>query len=386
MKVGILTIYGGSNFGNKLQNYALQQFLKSENIESETIRYTVSLGKNELTKKERTKLLKKKYFSQGILEAFWNMKLIAGAKLFKAQLNQKVKERNCKFEHFEKQNIALSDMIIQSREELQNYCGKYDAVIVGSDQVWNPYWQGSLDEFFLDFVPKQKRIAYAPSIGVADIPVEQQERFRTRLNGFNQLSCREIQGCKLIENLTGNKCEHVCDPVFLLSPVQWKDKTNPTKGNFIVTYFLGGQSWKSHQEIERYATKKHFDIIDLWSEKDYTSSYAGVEEFLNHIAGAKILFTDSFHGCAFAILLNTQFVICERKAVDDKQKMNSRLDSLMEILDIHGRKLEEFIIAPTTINYDEVYTRLQTWVQQSREYLRACLVDVLWEKEKNTKT
>lgn len=45
MKVGILTIYGGSNFGNKLQNYALQQFLKNEGIEAETIRYTVSLGR-----------------------------------------------------------------------------------------------------------------------------------------------------------------------------------------------------------------------------------------------------------------------------------------------------------------------------------------------------
>ena len=69
MKVGILTIYGGSNFGNKLQNYALQQFLKNEGIEAETIRYTVSLGRKMRGKQEKLELLKKKYFSQGVAES-----------------------------------------------------------------------------------------------------------------------------------------------------------------------------------------------------------------------------------------------------------------------------------------------------------------------------
>lgn len=373
MKVGILTIYGGSNFGNKLQNYALQQFLKSENIESETIRYTVSLGKKKLTKKEKIKLLKKKYFSQGLLETFWNMKLIAGAKFHKEELDQKAKERNCKFEHFEKQNIALSDLVIQNRDELRDYCSKYDAVIVGSDQVWNPYWQGSLDEFFLTFVPKSKRVAYAPSIGVSEIPNEQKSRFKERLNGFSRLSCRENQGCKLVEELTGKECEHVCDPVFLLSPEQWQSKVSPLSEKYILTYFLGGQSLEAHKEIERYAKKHDCKIIDLWDEKDYKSCYAGIEEFLNYIANAKMFFTDSFHGCAFAILMETQFVICDRKVIDVKQKMNSRLDSLMTILDIQGRKLNDFVISPTEIDYKKVHNRLSPWVQRSQEYLLGCL-------------
>lgn len=64
-----------------------------------------------------------------------------------------------------------------------------------------------------------------------------------------------------------------------------------------------------------------------------------------------MFFTDSFHGCAFAILMETQFVICDRKVIDVKQKMNSRLDSLMTILDIQGRKLNDFVISPTEIDY-----------------------------------
>ena len=86
MKVGILTIYGGSNFGNKLQNYAMQQFLKSKKIESETIRYTVSWEKNKLGKREKLSLLKKKYFSQGVAESIWNVKWIVSAKFHKSKL------------------------------------------------------------------------------------------------------------------------------------------------------------------------------------------------------------------------------------------------------------------------------------------------------------
>lgn len=69
-----------------------------------------------------------------------------------------------------------------------------------------------------------------------------------------------------------------------------------------------------------------------------------------------MFFTDSFHGCAFAILMETQFVICDRKVIDVKQKMNSRLDSLMTILDIQGRKLNDFVISPTEIDYKKFIT------------------------------
>ena len=206
MKVGILTIYGGSNFGNKLQNYALQQFLKNEGIESETIRYTVSLGRKMRGKQEKLELLKKKYFSQGVAESIWNVKWIVSAKVHKGELQAKKNTRCQKFEQFENKNIALSDVVLKNVEELREYSNKYDAVIVGSDQVWNPYWQGSLDEFFLTFVPKSKRVAYAPSIGVSEIPNEQKSRFKERLNGFSRLSCRENQGCKLVEELTGKEC------------------------------------------------------------------------------------------------------------------------------------------------------------------------------------
>lgn len=157
MKVGILTIYGGSNFGNKLQNYAIQQFLKSKKIESETIRYTVSWEKNKLGKREKLSLLKKKYFSQGFAESIWNVKWIVSAKFHKSELEAKKNTRCKKFEKFENKNIALSDAVLKNVEELREYSKKYDAVIVGSDQVWNPYWARKLRRVFSELCSKKQK-------------------------------------------------------------------------------------------------------------------------------------------------------------------------------------------------------------------------------------
>lgn len=95
----------------------------------------------------------------------------------------------------------MSDVVLKNVEELREYSNKYDAVIVGSDQVWNPYWQGSLDEFFLTFVPKSKRVAYAPSIGVSEIPNEQKAALRKDLMDFQDYLAERIRDANLLKNL-----------------------------------------------------------------------------------------------------------------------------------------------------------------------------------------
>lgn len=93
----------------------------------------------------------------------------------------------------------------------------------------------------------------------------------------------------------------------------------------------------------------------------------------NEIAGDLTREEKKYYDGKFAILMETQFVICDRKVIDVKQKMNSRLDSLMTILDIQGRKLNDFVISPTEIDYKKVHNRLSPWVQRSQEYLLGCL-------------
>ena len=39
--VGIVTLFGEYNFGNRLQNYAVQQVLEKNGLNVETIKYTL---------------------------------------------------------------------------------------------------------------------------------------------------------------------------------------------------------------------------------------------------------------------------------------------------------------------------------------------------------
>ena len=78
---------------------------------------------------------------------------------------------------------------------------EYDYFITGSDQVWNPYFNCTEDEF-LTFAPKQKRISYAASIGVSEIPDDKKDQFKKWLNGMNYISVREQAGADIVYELT----------------------------------------------------------------------------------------------------------------------------------------------------------------------------------------
>lgn len=67
----------------------------------------------------------------------------------------------------------------------------FDTFMVGSDQVWNPGFLGSL--FFLDFAKGEKRkIAYGPSMARHDKPSERYLRKISRLlKRFDPISVRE---------------------------------------------------------------------------------------------------------------------------------------------------------------------------------------------------
>ena len=371
MKIGILTIYGGSNYGNKLQNYALQKYLDNLGIYSETLRYTIDFKKKNGGKKFL--LLKKKYFSNGVSESIWNLKCIADVRIHKRDLDLKSARRLEAFKEFEENNIRISDKEFSNIEELRNYCLRFDYIIVGSDQVWNPFWHGSHDEFFLNFIPLTKRIAYAPSFGIDYIPEDKKERYARLLNGFDRLSCREQQGCELIYKLTTKFCEHVCDPVFLLSTDEWKKKVKSIKKNYIVTYFLGGKSLKVNKMVAKYAQKNNYQIVDLWSEKDFKSEYVSIENFLSYIANAKMVFTDSFQGCAFSLIFKTPFVICNRNVFLDGQNMSSRLLSLIEKLQIKNCLFNTEDIPQKTVDFDKVDEYLIPWIENSKIYLNSCL-------------
>jgi len=120
----------------------------------------------------------------------------------------------------------------------------YDAIICGSDQVWNPELTGeSLLSYLLDFPEKEdlRRIAYAPSLGNDTLDEKWHDTFKRCLMKFDSLSVREKSTCAQISSLVGKEIPFVLDPTLLLPREQWLkySKNVEIKEPYLLVYSFG---------------------------------------------------------------------------------------------------------------------------------------------------
>lgn len=352
LKVGIVTITVGINYGNRLQNYALQKVLNNLGIDVTTFENIYQ--ENTLGKRiKRYRVLKKKN------------------KIFRLKLK--------KFKVFDEKYIKFGETI-KSYSIPKNLANKYDYFICGSDQIWNPYFDGNTGTNFATFAPKQKRVAYAPSFGVETIPQIKREEYKEYLEGMNNLSCREIQGVKLIKDLTGMDAKLVLDPTLLLDKNEWKKIAKYTKytpkKDYIVTYFLGKVEKEYEEYIKSIAVKNGLEIFNIMDMTNMDSFSTDSSEFIYLIKNARLVCTDSFHGTVFSIIFNKPYVLFERKS--NMQNMNSRFESLKEMIGLPERNytnLEEKDIF--NLKYDVINKNIEKKKQESIEYLKDSLN--IWE-------
>ena len=124
-KAGIITLFGEYNFGNRLQNYAVQEVLKRFNLNVETIKY---LGLYDDIASEENDIHRKRL--------------------------QKFKKFN--------ENIRFSkDIIYKEYDVPENLADNYDYFVMGSDQIWNFTFDTIFSEkAFGSFAPKHKKISF----------------------------------------------------------------------------------------------------------------------------------------------------------------------------------------------------------------------------------
>lgn len=264
--------------------------------------------------------------------------------------------------------------------ELQDLMLQYDFCIVGSDQVWNPHF-GNYHQFFLGFVPEEKRLSYAASISTMEIPAKEYDFFVQGLKGMKTLSVREQAGADLIEQLTGRKAEVHVDPTLLLTADEWRSVSRrPTwyhGGEYLLTYFLG----RRPAQIDAIAKELGLKVVNLLDEDVYEHYVTGVDEFLWAIDHASLVYTDSFHGSVFSILFQTPFVVCDRYGTgkgDVSEKMGSRLDTLLGYFgfqqrrtnELKGYRIENPLQPPAWERCEPVLARERA---RSDEYLRRVL-------------
>lgn len=374
-KIGIATITimvnneNAYNYGNKLQMYALQEYLRSQGHECETIKYQFSppIFHSEVIRQKYVKSFRQ------IMDDVYR---IGTRKLLRNKLKIKARERKDKFDAFVKEHIAMTSECFSVNSDFTELGRKYDFYITGSDQVWNPYCEGSNEFYYLTFAPKEKRIAYAPSIAVDHIPNEMMEKYYNWISNISYLSIREDTGKKLLSEQFEFNAKLVCDPVFLLGKEQWAliAKKTAIRGKYFVTYFLGKKTVETKKKIKQFEKKSGLKCVDVYTRDNISSTFAGPEEFLGLIMNAKFICTDSFHGAAFATIFEVPMVIFNRES---GHKMNSRIDSLLRVADIERRNVDEVLLDIDSL-FDVAFDEkgnLGVLIQESKAFLNAALKD-----------
>lgn len=298
MKIGILTFHYAYNFGAVWQCYGLQQTLNR-------------LGYNEV---EILNVVPHKWhwFLMGIPLKISFQNIGKGLQKF-------MHWRECKkqFDIFRSKYIKCSPPF--SMSEIGCFTQKYDVIIVGSDQVWAPSQRKDF-LYFLNWNPtfRGKRIAYAPCCATDIIDEKYVTVLQKALDNFDYLSARNICTQKFVYNLINKKVPLVPDPTILANYKSFIKKANNEKPyilNFVLGQdILGGNSkaiqflQTLHPEckvISVVVPKSNPIIPILGDEVRYDVSPV---EWLNLIAHAKLVYTDSFHCTIFSMKFHTPFV------------------------------------------------------------------------------
>ena len=273
--------------------------------------------------------------------------------------------------------------------DIQKMASKFDAVVTCSDQLWSPAGLGT-NFYNLMFVPDEvKKISFASSFGVSQIPWYQKRATAKYLQRINYVSCRENRGAEIVKELIGRDVPVLMDPVFAFDKEQWGKLVPEEKvynEPYIFCYFLGSNI-AYREAVKKFAEEKEMKIVFLkfldqyveYDENfgDITPFDVDPNKFLNILRGAEYVFTDSFHGCAFSILMGKQFVIFNRYASTSGASKNSRIDTVCGNLGLNDRRVmaDSNLVAVMDEDIDWKNVEEKTLVYRDRmwEYLRQAL-------------
>lgn len=330
----IITIVDYGNYGNRLQNYAMNKILQDMGYATGTLKIIVKENRWKSTNKRMLRLIKR-------FLPFTIYKLIHKYyQIISIDTNYKIaKQRFNKFVNFTNEYISNTQVLyVKENKDVNRILKNKDVslYVAGSDQIWNPDFAGD-DFYFLTFAPCEKRIAIAASFGCNDLPENVCNRYIPLLKEMKFISMREKCGADLVRKMTGKTCEMIVDPTMLISKKEWnkiiKMPEIQVPPKYIVTYFLG-ESPKIDYEI----IWNDCEIINLNDVKYLDYFVLDPAEFLYVLKNACLVLTDSFHGTVFSILFERQFYVFRRNDARYGD-LYSRISSLLEIFGLQNREI-----------------------------------------------
>lgn len=376
MKIGVITLPLHTNYGGILQAYALKTVLEDMGHEVEVI--------------DRAEKM--------VLPPSWKMPLIYAKRLFlnivmKGKGPEIFRERRISKEFpvvasevLKFTTPAVAPRVVKSYAEIQ--AGEYEAIVVGSDQVWRPAYFGKIEDAFLKFAEKWnlRRVAYAASFGtdMLEYSYEQLDVCSRLLKKFDAVSVRESSAVDLCDDwFDRDDAVHVLDPVMLLSSdyyagIAVSSYTRPAKGKCLV-YILD-------ETEDKMAVASR--IGNWFSGNIYNASVnprdgrrplservvQSMQQWLSCFRDAEFVVTDSFHGCVMSILFHKPFIV-----LGNVSRGLARINSLLETFGLEDRLVQgldpeddgEYYLSG--IDWDAVDEKLEHYRGISMDFLKSAL-------------
>lgn len=376
-KIGILTFHASHNNGSMLQALALQTILEEKyKCKVEIINFS------NLNQQNMYAILPKAdNFKRKIKNLIW----LTNYKQLKKQYNS--------YCEFSDKYFHLSKEFCQNHEDLKKIANNYDAIIVGSDQVWNIACRDADDAYYLDFTEDIPKYTYAVSFGAnnpfkldngSDIHKNYSEKFK-------KISVREKNAQKWIKEATDRDVPICLDPTMLFNENEWNNIVDIgdriIKEKYIYYYcfsitpkvqkFLKWLSKEKNMPVY-FMEAKEYTLKACWKNGIKLIGKYGPDVYMNVVKNSELFVTTSFHGTAFATIYNKNFWYIDSGHNDPSK--DDRAISFLSQLGLMDRykTIEELkkINLETTINYSEVEKKLDILRKESKNYIESVVEDI----------
>jgi hypothetical protein len=226
-----------------------------------------------------------------------------------------------------------------------------------------------------------RKISYAASISIFEIPKEIRCRFKEYLKNLDNISVRELRGAEIITPLTPKKVEVVLDPTLLITKETWLSEMKPSKTfqneSYVLLYILT-ESKIIDEYAKDLALKNNYKVIKLKTNFSHDSNYNFInlynvdpKDWIGLFAYAKYVVTDSFHGSCFSINFNVPFSIF----INPFSMMNSRVLSILKITELEHRIIDinNVVQIPLILDFENANSIITQWREKSIKFLTSSI-------------
>lgn len=389
-KIGLAVVTYKDNFGSALQTFATQYKVSQLGYPVECI---TTDGIQSIIDARKKRYYLGRVFNKEEFAYLWSFVTshFVRKKVKNTSYTSNMAERHKQYVDFNNNYLKFSPRV-DNWEELKELSSTYEAIIVGSDQLWRP--SNIAGEYFtLEFAPNTvKKVAYSTSFGVAKLHKSIQNHAKKFLKDFDWISVRENSGKTIVKDMTGRDIPVVSDPTMLLTIDEWNQYVNPQPfidGDYIVCYIMGNSD-QQREFVKRLRKETGYKVVGLLHGSNYNAGdddwvdeapyNVGPFEFINLLKHAKYVCTDSFHCSVFSILNNTPFFVFRRDSDNAETSANDRIYTLLSWTGLENRLLygTEDVKECTKLEID--YSAVNEKVSEKRKESQQYLVNALQSK------